>query len=175
MKHPSKTIMTRSNDNEECGIYYSKASMQKGSTRRVILEVVPLLVPAEFTQNYYNTQVTVRVHGYKKGPFGGMNTYKTKLAFDKVSFEVIDHNGVVQSKSNLAKTQNKTKRNLYVYYTNIGTETPYNEPMMDPEFIKVKGRAISRGVVSMGRWAVLCCNYSESSCPNPTAAPLDPF
>src|SRR5690606_24185884 len=35
MKHPSKTIMTRSNDNEECGIYYSKASMQKGSTRRV--------------------------------------------------------------------------------------------------------------------------------------------
>ena len=174
INHFPKEPIINTRDHEDCNIYHSRIEMEKNNERKVYLDVSVGFAPINEFLPIFTTRTEIRVHGRKRRLWG-WHRYKTQLAFREVSYQLRDHDGNLHIESNLSgTTNNNDKYDLYVWPDYYGTD--FNSTIESPPapyFESVKGKAISRGVLSLNRWAVLCCNYS--TCPSSTPVPTNPF
>lgn len=148
----------------------AEGKFERDGDRRATIKLITFLAPIGPIGDGHDTFVTLRVFGYKKGWFG-WRLYKTLLAADDVSFSVKDHEGTNHIVNNFFKTQYSKSKNLYQYW-NFGNVVIPDNNTLTPEFNWLVGRGVTRGTGDDG-WAVICCDYWSSSCPDNTGS--DPF
>src|SRR5690625_2434517 len=173
INHPSKSVINTRND-QDCNSYSSRVVLERDNHRKVYLDVTADFAPTNEFLPIFTSRVEIRVHGRKRRLWG-WHRYKTQLAFDEVSFQIRDHDGNLHTETNLSgSTKSSNKYDLYdrdYWYGSYFNSTIDSPPR--PYFEKVKGKAISRGVLALNKWAVLCCNYNN--CPSSTPVPSNPF